>query len=85
MRDYPIPLEELTLVANNEKHLSDNEFDIGASVRKIDTALANDARVTRLTYEVAKPLANAKKKPDDGKADITPYEIHIIVKFRVAG
>ncbi|HEY1720328.1 MAG TPA: hypothetical protein VGG27_03715 [Magnetospirillaceae bacterium] len=90
VKGYPIPLDELTQVATTEQALTKDELDMGATVRKIGAALANDGRVTRISYEMlAQPAAGQRgKKPaiDNGKipSGVT-YEIHIVVKFDPPG
>ena len=86
VKDYPIPLDELQQVADTEQELTRDELDIGGTVRKISTALANEGRVTKLTYEMVKPPVTAPqrgKAPEKKKLGVA-YEIHLTVKFVTA-
>jgi hypothetical protein len=91
MKSSPIPLDELTEVADNERHFADDEIDVATILQKISKALANDARVSNMAYTLlrlpaqpSRPAPRASKPPPGGDS-LPPYEIKLIVKFPKSG
>ena len=83
---YPIPLDELTQVAENEERLAAEEVDVVGLLRKLGVALGPNIRATQIGFEIPKALPGAPApKPRGPKRVLTPYELHVVVALGNGG
>jgi hypothetical protein len=91
VKDYPIPLDELTQVAQTERLLDADEVNVGEVVRKIAGALGADGRVSSFSIilgrqeAVVDPTRRGRPAPAKTEASVTAkpaaYEIDIVVRL----
>ncbi len=89
MKNYPIPLDELTEVAETERRLSADEVSVGDLTQKIAASLGDDGRVSSFSFILGavpaepaarrQPAGRAQKGPEEAKAP--PYEVHLVVRL----
>lgn len=80
VKSSPIPLEDLTQVAENEERLAGDEVDVVGLMQKLDTALGPNVRATRVGFEIPK-VVTPPPKPGARKETTTPYDLHVEVAF----
>jgi len=88
MVNYPIPLEELSAVADTQKNLEAQEVDLVGLIRKLGGALGQDARATNIAYETTHtaPAQPARPRPNNASQvpvteSSTGYLLHVRVYF----
>jgi hypothetical protein len=92
MKNYPIPLDELSGVAMSQEQLEAQEIDLVKMMRTIGGALGQDARATNISYETMTPTVSAPARPKIGAAAAGPvtmppvsYLIHLRVHLTQSG
>ena len=88
MKNYPIPLDELTQVAQTEETLTNAEISLGELARKIAAAMADDGRISSFSYALSREPVQAAPRPEpnaeaktSAAAKVLPYEIHLVVNL----
>jgi hypothetical protein len=88
MKNYPIPLEELTAVAGSQDRLQAQEIDFVALMRKVSGALGQEARATSIIFETTKPAdvpkPAAARKSGTGEPELPPVAYTITLKVKLA-
>jgi len=89
MKNYPIPLDELSGVATSQERLEAQEVDLVKIMRTISGALGPDARATNIAYETTVPTGAAPARPragakTAGMPPMPPVSYLIHLKVRIA-
>lgn len=83
VKSYPIPLDLLTQVAENEERLTSGEVDIDDLMHKLGGALGPDILVTQIGFEIPKTTAPPPtNKAGAKRASAAPYDLHVTVSLR---
>lgn len=78
VKSYPVPLDELTQVAENEERLASDEVDVVSLMRQLGKALGSNFRATQVEFTITQTPVRGAKSPAP-KLTGTPYELHVTV------